>query len=489
MNKILYILLISIVFLSVPSCSEDKMDEINENLNNPTDVESKLIITDAMVNTAFSVVSGDYAFYASIYIEHNVGCYSQFYNAEVRTTEPLSSSTYNNTWTSIYNNLYNLKIIIDNCSTDGSEEGNYHTLGIAQILSAINLAILTDGVGNTPWTEALQPAVIFTPVLDEQETIYNEVIQFLEDGIENLAKESSFPALDNQDPIYGGDTELWTKTAYGLLARYTMHLPDRADNYDKVIEYALQSFTSADEECKLDYSVISATSPFYALFTDRDYYGASKSLYDKLVAKSDPRKDYFWTAHPDADGTLTYGLSGDSEQVGQVQGKYGISALSTETAPTFLISYHEVQFLLAEAYAREGSTTEAQEALENAVVAAFVKIKNAITDTDLSASEVGEDYFNNQVLGRFNTNAISEILQQKYIAFFEEEAFEAYNDIRRLKAMGEGDIISLTHPEPDKFPLRYTYGNSDVTTNENVRTAYEDVDIYNDNVWWAGGSN
>ena len=33
---------------------------------------------------------------------------------------------------------------------------------------------------------------------------------------------------------------------------------------------------------------------------------------------------------------------------------------------------------------------------------------------------------------------------QKYIAFFEEEAVEAYNDIRRLKAMGD-NVIELSH--------------------------------------------
>ena len=72
------------------------------------------------------------------------------------------------------------------------------------------------------------------------------------------------------------------------------------------------------------------------------------------------------------------------------------------------------------------------------------------------------------------------------MAFYEEEAVEAYNDYRRLKAMGN-DFIKLANPL--KFPLRFTYGSEDVTTNENVRSAYGDGSyVYTENVWWAGGT-
>ena len=79
---------------------------------------------------------------------------------------------------------------------------------------------------------------------------------------------------------------------------------------------------------------------------------------------------------------------------------------------------------------------------------------------------------------------------QKYLGFFEEEAVEAYNDLRRLRAMGE-DFIVLDNPlnSSNKFPLRFTYGSSDVTTNVNVREAYGDGNyVYTENVWWAGGT-
>ena len=88
------------------------MDEINKNVNDPTDMVTRLIITDAMTATAFSVAGNDFNFYASVYMEHNAGTWNQFYNADIRSAEPTSSTTYNNSWVAVYANLYSLDKII-----------------------------------------------------------------------------------------------------------------------------------------------------------------------------------------------------------------------------------------------------------------------------------------------------------------------------------------------------------------------------------------
>jgi hypothetical protein len=457
------------------------MDEINDNVNDPTDMESRLIITDAMSNTAFNIVGGDFSFYASIYIEHNTGIFGQFYNADIRSAEPTSSTTYNNTWNGVYQNLYNLKVVRQKCSEGGTEEGNWHTLGIAQILSAHDLAILTDVMGDVPWSEALQPGIIFTPVLDNQSAIYGEVIKFLDDAILNLDKESIFPSLGAQDLIYGGDIELWKKFAYGLKARYAMRLSLKTPDYNNVIAYADQSFTSGDEQAQYYYNGSSTSSPFFSLYQDRDYYGASQSLHDKLMERNDPRDDIFFMPHPQSGSDeIVFAPNGTPNQV---QGVYSISAISTPTTPTYLLSYHEIEFLKAEAYVRLNDLPNAETALSNAVTAAFMKGNIGLSDADALA------YFNASVRPKFQANPLSEVMNQKYIAFYEEEAIEAYNDYRRLKAMGD-NVINLDNPlNTNLFPLRMSYGAEDVNTNVNVREAYGDgTYVYSENVWWAGGT-
>ena len=480
MKKVIYILSAVILTFSVLSCSESIMDDINKNVNDPSDMMSSLIITDAMTGTAFSVAANDFNFYASIYVEHNAGTWNQFYNADIRSAEPTASSTYNNSWVSAYSNLYMLKIIIEKCSEGGSEEGNYHTLGIAQILTAYNIAVLTDVMGDVPWTEALQPGEIFTPVLDKQEDIYEDIFQLLDNAIANLEKETIFPSLGVQDFIYGGDPDLWKKFAYGLKARYTMRLSLKDPAYADVITFASQSFASADEQAQFNYNGTTTQSPFNVMFNDRDYYGASQSLHEKLVERYDPRDEVFFMPYPGTGSEIVFAPNGTANQV---QGLYSISAISTVTAPTYLLSYHEIEFLKAEAYVRLNNLPDAEEALENGITAAFQKENIGLTADDAA------DYFNDRVLSRFNGSPLSEVMNQKYIAFFEEEALEAYNDIRRLKAMGD-NVITLNNPfNTNKFPWRYTYGTADVTTNFNVREAYGDgTYVYTEKVWWAGGT-
>lgn len=480
MRKILNILTVGLIFVGTWSCSEDIMDDINKNVNDPTDVTSNLIITDAMVTSAFSITGSDLAFYASVYMEHNVGVWNQSYNAEIRTGEPISSTTYNNSWNSMYNNLYNLKTVIEKCSEDAEEEGNYHTLGIAQTLMAHDLATLTDLMGDVPWSEALQPGFIFTPDLDDQESIYAEVFRLLDDAIANFEKDTDYPSLGSQDFIYNGNINLWKKFAYGLKARYTMRLSLKNPNYGEVINLADLSFASAGEQAQLDYNGSTMISPFYKFFTDRDYLGASQSLFDKLESRNDPRIEKFWEAYPGTD-ELVFAPNGNPRQV---QGFYGISALSNREAPTYLLSYHEIEFLKAEAHVRQGNLEEAEAALKKGVTAAFQKVNVDLTVED------AEDYFEAKVLPAFISNPLSEVMNQKYIAFFEEEAVEAYSDYRRLEAMGD-HVIELQNPRNDDnlFPQRFTYGSSDVTTNENVREAYGDGRyVYSEKVWWAGGS-
>jgi len=480
MRKIVYILSVTILVLSFTSCSESIMDEINKNINDPTDMVSGLIITDAMTSTAFSIVGGDFSFYASVYIEHNAGTWNQFYNADIRSAQPTSSSTYNNTWNAAYANLYSLKKIRAKCSDGGSEQGNHHTLGIAQVLTAYNLAALTDAMGDVPWTEALRPGEIFTPVLDPQQSIYQVIFGFLDEAIANLNKETIFPSLGGQDLIYRGNPLLWKKFAYGLKARYTMRLSHRTPAYADVIAYASQSFASGNEQAQFNYNGTTSLSPFFCMFRDRDYYGASQSLHNKLADRNDPRDALFFTPYPGTGDDIVFAPNGSANQV---QGVYSISALSTITAPTYLLSYHEIEFLKAEAYARLNNLADAEDALEKGITAAFQKVNIGLSAADAS------DYFDDEVLSRFNANPISEIMNQKYIAFFEEEAFEAYNDYRRLKAMGN-NVITLDNPRNNtQFPLRFSYGSEDVTTNFNVRNAYGDgTYVYSENVWWAGGT-
>ena len=112
----------------------------------------------------------------------------------------------------------------------------------------------------------------------------------------------------------------------------------------------------------------------------------------------------------------------------------------------------------------------------------FLNVTNEVTPEEAAS------YFDENVVPLFDANPLKETMIQKYISFWnaDGESTECYNDVRRLKSLGE-DIYGLQNP--GKFPLRCPYGNDDTTTNPNIQAAYGDGQyVFTENVWWAGGT-
>ncbi|MTK51981.1 SusD/RagB family nutrient-binding outer membrane lipoprotein [Paludibacter sp.] len=502
-------LALGILFLS--SCSEDVMDKVNENKDNAKDVTSKFIITDIETSTAFNIVGSDLSFYASVYMEHEVGTYNQMWDAETRNTQPTSASTYDNSWKAIYQNLKNAKTVIAKCSTGGVEVGNQITKGVAEVLAAYNLAVLTDLFGDVPWSQACDLAIL-QPTVDKQKDVYTAVFAYLNAAITDLAgKDAAFSgSLGGQDLIFGGSAKAWTKFAYGLKARYTMHLlyrsTDKTTDLNNIITWADKSFTSADEDAK--YAVYqgqgtAAASPFAQFYYDRDYFSVSQSFLDKLTARNDPRANVLFM---DASWNLRTNpakiYAAPNGTADEAMDSYDLSVYSVAfKMPTNLLSYHELQFLKAEAYARLNDNTNAWAALQEAISSCIsTKITTLVddvnTEQDLGATAISDTqiqtYLTSKVKPLFDANPLQEIMVQKYLGFYggEGEALECYNDYRRLQAFGQQSFIPLSNPKnSSKFPLRYGYGTSDVTANPNVETLYGNGQyVYSEKVWWAGGS-
>lgn len=460
------------------SCSEDIMDDINSNPNEPTDVPSRLIITDVMVASAFQLTGADNSFYAGVYSELNAGNHNQTYKAQIRDGEPQKSSTYNNSWNTSYRQLRALKIIIEKCSAGGAEQGNYQTLGVAQILYAYNLALLTDLFGDVPHSEALNIQNL-QPKLDKQEVIYQEVFRLLNEAVVNLGKTTSYASLGAQDVIYGGNSSKWVKAAKGLLARYTMRLSLVKPNYQAVIDYVDASFANASEEFKLVNSEI--PNPYARFEMDRGGLCVAKSFYDLMKANgaADARTAVFFTKKNGVVNPMDNSLPLPAE----AQGVYSISGIMSEKNPIYVLGYHELLFLKAEAQARLGKNAEAQATLNQAISAAYKK-QQVITFTQAQA-----DTYIASIGTLTGRDLLKKIMVEKHISFYENEGIEDYNDTRRLAAMGDGGLIPLVNARPDLFPQRFSYGASDVSANVHVREAFGDGSyVYTEKVWWAGGT-
>lgn len=514
------LLAFALLAVSFASCSEDTMDGVNENKNNAKDVQAKFILADVMVSTGFNTVGGDLSLYSSIYMEHEAGIYNQPYNAETRVGEPTSSTTYNNPWGLTYQNVKNAKIAIQKCSKGGPEAGNDITRGIANVLLSYNIAVLTDMFGDVPFTESGllnvdgTPAVM-QPKIDTQESIYKSIVSKLDSALILLDGKDAgvYGKMGAKDFIYGGNVAKWKKAVYALKARYAMRLlnksTDKTGDLNKILDYVSKSFTSADDEFKLAiYDGNTNVNPLYGFSSSRDGLGASKSLIDKFVVRNDPRarESFMYWVLPSYDLIQRTDpaklFSVENGKPEQQQYYYDLSISNyAATAPTMLLSYHELLFLKAEALCRLSRKGEAEDVLKEAIEAAFVNQANTINSTidnmgadastDLDQPAVADAYFTNSVKPLFEANPLKETMIQKYLAFFgaSGESVEAYNDYRRMKAAGENFVELKNANNATQFPLRFGYGSDDVIANKAIKAAFGDgTYVYKENVWWAGSA-
>ncbi|HLT87397.1 MAG TPA: SusD/RagB family nutrient-binding outer membrane lipoprotein [Sphingobacterium sp.] len=516
--------------IAFTSCSEDRMDEINFNPNNPIDVEAKFILADLITSTAVRSVGGDLNTYLSTYVEHEVGTHNQLWRAEHREGEPQTASTFNNSWNSIYEAIRNARIIVEKCSEGGPQEGNYSTLGVGQILLAYNMAILTDMYGDVPFSEAFNPFENKTPILDKQEVLYTQIMGLLDAAIDNIPKGDNHATGNyaTHDLLFAGSNSAWVKFAYGLKARYTMRLLNVASNetqaLEDVIEFVDESFSNASEEAAFNVYTGQNLNPLFDFQWSRDGLAASKSIADKLIERNDPRRNRNFTdarwihvSNLETDNA-SYKLLAPNGENDQIQYTYLTSTfVFSQSASTQLLSYHEIQFLKAEAMQRLGrSAADIEPVLKGAVDAAIINSEKSILAAFNSPTinsyrghssnegfgiirrspDITEEdrntYFEDEVKPLFLANPLKEIAVQKYLAFFgaSGESTEMYNDIRRWKALGDDDLIELKNPNnANRFPLRLPYGSSETTTNPNVQAAYGNgTYVYTENVWWAGGT-
>jgi hypothetical protein len=462
--KIFFLVLLPLLFVA---CSEETMDEINKDLNNTEIMPASNMLPDVQVRSAFETAGTDIAWYATVYIEHDAGTWAQSYDADKRSSQQ-SASTFNNSWNNIYSVMLSCADIIKKTdATTGSEPDNFWARGIAQVLLAYNLSVTTDMWGDVPWTDALKGTAIMGPKYDSQQSIYIAINALLDDAIINLGKTTvKFATFDY---IYAGDQAKWIKAAYSLKARFALRLIN-VDNTSatKALAAIPLGFASAADALIFNKFAASATgeNPWYQFKVDRSHLSVSATLYNYMNDRKDPRIPVFFSK---VGGVYVPAPSGEAQQT--QGGVYSIAAITATTtgraAPIPIMTYHELKFIEAEAKFRTGDATW-KAALQAAIEASCT----------YSGATIGT-YFADQVTPRLTAgNELNEILMQKYIAFYQFEAIESYNDYRRTGVPAMKNPNNATVGFVNRFP----YALSETSSNSaNVPV----IDIYKDKVWWA----
>ncbi len=468
-------LLLAGIFLSSAACED--MADLRVDPNSPGRVPENLALTSVLGYFSYQVVGNQPARIPNLWVQqlafNGVPPTEDNYNFDEADANNLWEYY---SWTDVMNNANDLAL-------KAEAHGNHAYAGIARIILAWNLGVLTDLYGDVPWSEAFDPAN-FRPAFDTQEEVYKAVIALLDQGIADLDK----PGLrqpSGDDLLYGGDLVRWKKLAHTVKARFLIHLT-RAPGYDaqaqarKALDALRYGFTSNSDDADFAYyNKTGAQNPWYQFAIDgkwdtRDQL--SKTYIDLLKSRRDPRLPIQarqagavdnsgvvagFTPVP-FDPAVHFRLS-DSTYFGHRNGETGVASTeissigsyySAPDAPLTWISHAEARFIEAEAILLVEGPAAAQPVFEAAVTASMNKL--GVPASDRAAYLAGRPKLTDP-----GVNALREIMLEKWVANF--LSLENYNDWRRN---GYPELSRVTNqPYADLIPLRWPYPTSELTRN------------------------
>ena len=279
----------------------------------------------------------------------------------------MATQDANNMWQYLYRSMSNLNYIIklQQADTKITDFNNY--AAIAKILTAYNTQVAVDLFGDVPFTDALKgdlkDGFIISPKYDNaKDVVYPGIATMLEDAKKLIAlADASSLAPGGDDLIYKGDMTKWVKFANSLLLKIYV----RSSNTTGVTGLAgLDFIVTNDDNAKIDYpGDAKGKNP---LWTDNksaslgNWFVGSKTTIDYLTGSADPRIDNLFdkTAAGTHNG-LKQGDVENSPPTADYSRPAGAKATNgglifSPTAPVFLMSSWEVNFLLAEVAARAG---------------------------------------------------------------------------------------------------------------------------------------
>lgn len=471
MKKIDWIkhLMLSALICFFIGCDDTTMDSIDENPNAPTEVTISLLLPQATISTIHGVAGGAGARYTSKFVEHVA-------NVHVNERQPFDVD--NSAWSSVYSTLMDLQVIIEQGSEGGSQEGHFVEVGIAKILYAYTLSVGTDLFGDMPHSEALQGSSNRSPSFDDQETIYQFLHQFLDEAISDLDR-GTIGNTAHIDIIFMGDTDMWKKSAYALKARLYNRLSNVNPQMsaENALDALNNSYVSADENFIFDGYLSGSTNdnPWTSRQKSQQGYAISTTLLDVISnfndpGFSDPRAEMWFTKIDDEFVGAPTGNQAQTDVSHVIYSAPSTSTVLTDEAPQPMLTYDEMKFIEAEAHLRLGNISEANNAYEEAVIAACSRA--GLSDEDINA------YVNQGGVFPGEANLeLDHIIQQKYISFWMFQSLEAYNDVRRTGIPQINAPQGLLH--------RLPYPSSEINRNSNAPTNITNVTIYEISVWWA----
>ncbi|HNY02564.1 MAG TPA: SusD/RagB family nutrient-binding outer membrane lipoprotein [Bacteroidales bacterium] len=498
--------------ITLYSCTKD-FEDINTDPNNPSIEQAA---PDMLLTSTIKAMTDRVH---EIFLGHEMGsCWAQ-QMAKVQYTDEdryiPRASVINNSWRSFY-------------SASGMDAqtilkvGHDNYKGVALVLHCYISSVLTDLFGPIPYTQAWKGDEYLLPAFDSQETVYRDMIAKLEEANGLLNPDGQ---AINGDILYKNDISKWKKFANSLRLRLLLRMSARdgqfvATEMKKMLAdpTTYPIFESSADNAALQYlGAAPNNNPINENRKTRDDHRVSKNFVDLLVnTYGDYRIMVF--ANPDALGTFDGIPNGLTSALAAAYNGNGLANtskigdyFSAATAPGQLMSYAELQFILAEAAVRnyiDGGMAQAKTYYVAGITGSFdqyrtplqaiftenaggnyggLSIPDGYTVDDEIAFHTTDatapSYFDEGSITK--ADALKLIAEERYIATF-DQGLQSWFEWRRS---GFPVLTPAQYGENGgKIPIRVNFPSDEYATNPGSVAAAKNLlggpDDLNTPVWW-----
>ncbi|HEY8166675.1 MAG TPA: SusD/RagB family nutrient-binding outer membrane lipoprotein [Gemmatimonadaceae bacterium] len=478
----------AVMVLGISACHTDKLVNVNEDPNNPTSAPPQAVFTYA---TRISMQR----WYGSNPTNMRGPVLTAQHLAQVQYPDEdqylrLDGTVTNNSFIFTYaQELKNFQAVID----AGTEQNEPLYWGPAQIMRSLIFGYVTDVWGDIPYSQALKgdaEDAIILPAYDAQKDVYAGLFKDLSDAVTAIAgAPSSAKSLGGADPIYAGNKLKWQRFANSLRARHAMRLANVDPTTAKAQIAAAIAAPGGLIASNADNALMKwpgdgvYDNPWAANNRTRDDHRLSNSLMNEMIPVGDPRTGVYaqptlcftnpagtgcpanppqYAGMPNA---LTAAQAGNYSLTSSRPGRVfystnrfcsGCSGLTGASFPSFVMTYAEVSFILAEAAERGWIAGSAAAFYEQGIRASMEQW--GVT----SASAINTFLAQPSIAYQGGTAGQRQIALQKWIALY-TDGVEAWAEWRRTC------VPATIKPGPaaiiNTVPRRYQYSTREHSVN------------------------
>jgi hypothetical protein len=488
-----------VLVLGVGACNTDELINVNEDPNNPTSAPPQAVFTYATriamqrwfgsnpTNMRGPVLTA----------QHLAQVQYPDEDQYLRLTGEVTDASFINTYAQ---ELKNFQAVID----AGKELDQPLLWGPPLVMRSLIFGYVTDVWGDVPYSEALRgdaADAVIQPAYDAQQAIYDGLFSDLSEAVTAIA---GAPAggltLGAADPIYGGNSLRWQRFGNSLRARHAMRLA----NIDPVKARAQLTAAIAAPGGLIASNADNARmvwpgdgvydNPWAVNNQTRDDHRLSDRLMGQMLPFNDPRVPVY--AQPTlADANVYAGMpnaltasdAGNYSLTSSRPGRVfystdrfcaGCTGLTGARFPSFVLTYAEVSFILAEAAERGWVAGSAAAFYEQGIRASMEQW--GVTDATAIATFLARP----GIVYVPGTEGLRRIALQKWIALY-TDGVSAWSEWRRTC------VPATVVPGPaaviNTVPRRYQYSTREHSVNSanlDAAVARQGADEFTSRMWW-----